>query len=424
LWYRYHQLFRELLLAELNRREPDVIPTLHQRAAAWCEQNGRPETAIDHAQAAGVAGLVARLVLEWMQPFWASGRVDTVLRWMEWLEDKAWVEHYSAIAAHGALILGMLGRPGAVERWAAAAEQTAVGGILPNGDRTDSVLSFMRAVLCQHGVTQMRQDARAALDGLSPASQHRWAMVHIEGISYLLEGDPARADPILAHSADVAAASAAQPAVALTHAERAIAAIERGDWPTAETFSDQALAIVSQGQFDSYWTSAVVYACGARIAGHRGEVAETRELAAKAARLRPLLTCALPVASVQALLDLGRAYLAISDLGGAGAVLRQAQEIFEQRPDLGILPQQAAELRAKLGTIGLPARGASTLSSAELRLLPFLSTHLTIDQISERLYVSRNTIKTQASSIYRKFGVNSRSEAVKAMHEEGLIFQD
>ena len=60
-----------------------------------------------------------------MQPVWASGRVDTVLGWIEWLEDKTWVEHYSAIAVHGALILALLGRPGEAERWAAAAERAA-----------------------------------------------------------------------------------------------------------------------------------------------------------------------------------------------------------------------------------------------------------------------------------------------------------
>ena len=86
-------------------------------------------------------------------------------------------------------------------------------------------------------------------------------MLHTEGISYLLEGDPVRADSILAHAADVAVtASAAAPAVALTLGERAIAAIERGDWPAAEALADQALAIVSDGHFESYWTSALVYA--------------------------------------------------------------------------------------------------------------------------------------------------------------------
>jgi LuxR family transcriptional regulator, maltose regulon positive regulatory protein len=83
-WYRYHHLFRDLLRAELQRREPKLVPQLHLRAAAWCEANGLQQVAIDHAQAAGDADRVARLVLEVMQPAWASGRVDTVLQWMEW----------------------------------------------------------------------------------------------------------------------------------------------------------------------------------------------------------------------------------------------------------------------------------------------------------------------------------------------------
>jgi LuxR family transcriptional regulator, maltose regulon positive regulatory protein len=48
-WYRYHHLFQELLRAELDRREPALVPALHARAASWCEANGLPETAIDHA---------------------------------------------------------------------------------------------------------------------------------------------------------------------------------------------------------------------------------------------------------------------------------------------------------------------------------------------------------------------------------------
>ena len=62
-WYRYHHLFRDLLRAELQRREPELVAELHARAAVWCEANGLPEVAIDHAQAAGDADRVARLVL-------------------------------------------------------------------------------------------------------------------------------------------------------------------------------------------------------------------------------------------------------------------------------------------------------------------------------------------------------------------------
>jgi hypothetical protein len=53
------------------------------------------------------------------------------------------------------------------------------------------------------------------------------------------------------------------------------------------------------------------------------------------------LTYPLPVVSVQALLELARAYLALDDPGGARAVLRQANDILQRRPDLGVLPDEA-----------------------------------------------------------------------------------
>ena len=64
---------------------------------------------------------------------------------------------------------------------------------------------------------------------------------------------------------------------------------------------------------------------------------------------------------------------------------------------------------------------SSGLTPAELRLLPMLSTHLSFKEIGERLHVSRNTIKTQAISVYRKLGVSSRSEAVALAEELGLV---
>jgi len=60
------------------------------------------------------------------------------------------------------------------------------------------------------------------------------------------------------------------------------------------------------------------------------------------------------------------------------------------------------------------------LTRAELRLLPLLATHLTFREIAEQLFVSRNTIKTQAISVYRKLGVSSRSEAVAEAQRLGL----
>ena len=60
-WYRYHHLFRDMLLAELHRREPELIPVLRRRAANWYLRNGWPEEALEYSMAAGDVDGAARL---------------------------------------------------------------------------------------------------------------------------------------------------------------------------------------------------------------------------------------------------------------------------------------------------------------------------------------------------------------------------
>jgi LuxR family maltose regulon positive regulatory protein len=126
------------------------------------------------------------------------------------------------------------------------------------------------------------------------------------------------------------------------------------------------------------------------------------------------------VVSVQALLEMTRSYIALGDSGGAAAVLAQARGIIRQRPDLGFLPALADRLRADLATTSARAVGASSLTAAELRLMPLLATHLSYQEMGERLHVSKNTVKTQAYSAYRKLGVSTRSDAVIRARELGL----
>jgi LuxR family maltose regulon positive regulatory protein len=420
-WYRYHHLLRELLQAELRRREPGLVPDLHFRAAAWFEANALPEAAIGHAQAAGDYDRVARLILELQQPVWASGRVETVRRWMEWIRDITAAEHYGAIAAHGSLLFALLGQASEAERWAAAAERASPGEILPDGNTMEGTLAYLRANLCRDGIAEMRRDARTAWQGLSPASPYRATMLYTEGISYLLEGDPARAEPSLARALDLATHAGSLPLAGLILAEQCGVAAERNDWSEITTLAKKAVTIVEDGHFADYWTSALVYAWAGRAALHQGNVSQGRFYLGRAARLRPLLTYMLPVVSVQALLEMTHSYITLTEPAGAAAVLTQAERILQQRPDLGILPQRAAELRATLATIKAGAAGPSALTAAELRLLPLLPTHLPFPEIAAQMYLSPHTIKSQAMSIYRKLGATTRTQAVTRAQELGLL---
>ena len=61
-WYRYHPLLLEFLNNELERVEPELLPTLHSRAAAWYEKNNFPALAIKHSCRAGNLAHAARIV--------------------------------------------------------------------------------------------------------------------------------------------------------------------------------------------------------------------------------------------------------------------------------------------------------------------------------------------------------------------------
>lgn len=419
-WYRYHSLLRDLLRQELGRREPELVPQLHFRAAAWLEANGRPEAALGQAQAAGDADMVARLVLTLMQPVWASGRVDTLVRWITWFEREGVLDRHPAIAAHGSLTFALLGRQSDAERWAAVAERAEPTELLSDGNTMEGLLAYLRAILARDGADRMRRDAWIAWTGLSLDSPYRPTMLHTVGLSHLIEGDPDRADAFFVSAYEDAIDAGSAPLAALLLAERCLVAAARPDWSGAEAFARRALSIVQDQQLQDYWTSALVFAAAARTAVHGGEVDRARHQAAQAARLRPLLISTIPVVSLQTLLELARVYIALADPGGAGAVLQQADGILQDRPDLGVLPAQARELRFMLDRLTGAVGGASSLTSAELRLLPLLSTHLSLGEIGARLNVSRNTVKAQASSVYRKLDVSSRREAVERTRELGL----
>ena len=136
-WYRYHHLFRDMLLAELHRLEPGLIPVLQRRAAGWCARNDLPEEALEYSMAAGdvdpAAGLVERLVV----PTHRQGRVPTVQRWLRWLEDRGGIEGHPMVAVLAALFCALTGRPVEAERWADVVDRWQYGDPARPGDPSD-----------------------------------------------------------------------------------------------------------------------------------------------------------------------------------------------------------------------------------------------------------------------------------------------
>ncbi len=81
-WWRYHQLFADLLRARLRQQQPGRVAALHHNAAAWCEEHGLADDAVHHALGAGDATSAARLIeRHFDETFW-PGELATVQRWL------------------------------------------------------------------------------------------------------------------------------------------------------------------------------------------------------------------------------------------------------------------------------------------------------------------------------------------------------
>jgi LuxR family maltose regulon positive regulatory protein len=65
--------------------------------------------------------------------------------------------------------------------------------------------------------------------------------------------------------------------------------------------------------------------------------------------------------------------------------------------------------------------GASALAAAELRLLPLLTTYLSVQEIAAELVLSPHIIKAQMRSIYRKLEATTRPQTVMRARELGLL---
>jgi LuxR family maltose regulon positive regulatory protein len=125
---------------------------------------------------------------------------------------------------------------------------------------------------------------------------------------------------------------------------------------------------------------------------------------------------------VEARALLARVALRLSDVPSARDLLGQAGRYLRLTPDAvvlkGLLDEATAQAEAVLKASVI---GPSLLTTAELRVLQLLPTHLSFREIAGELYVSTNTVKTQAHAAYRKLDASSRSEAVERGRVLGLI---
>jgi LuxR family maltose regulon positive regulatory protein len=276
--------------------------------------------------------------------------------------------------------------------------------------------------MCPAGPEQAVADADLAVEAEPSWSPWRDTALGVAGEAYLLVGDVDRAIELFKEAIEAPAGHASSDNVVVSQSELALLAMDRGAWSEAEEHLGPALAAIDELQMHDYPVCLIAFACAARLAVHHGDLKEANRRLTQAMRARPASTHALPGLAVALRLQLAQVYLTLADRTTARHLLREIDDILVHRPALGVLVDRVSAFRDLLAASAqIGATGSSPLSPAELRLLPYLQTHLTIAEIAERLFVSRNTASSEVSSIYRKLGVSSRNEAVEQSTMLGLL---
>ena len=208
-WWRYHQLFADLLRARLEQ-QPDRAVQLHRNAAAWYADHGLADDAIGHAVAAGEMTWAARLIEEHFdERFYLHGEVSTVRWWLDALPPELAGSRARLLLARARLAL-LDGGPEEAEGLLDLAERaTADGddGFEPSAGRASSLLVNVPAAvtLLRVYLAELRGDAETTVD-LVPramaASREGEAMLGTiigwyAGMAEWLRGRPAEAERLL-----------------------------------------------------------------------------------------------------------------------------------------------------------------------------------------------------------------------------------
>jgi len=276
--------------------------------------------------------------------------------------------------------------------------------------------------MCARGPEPMMADAAVAVAQEPAWSPIRSEVLWLLGEAHLLAGNLDEARGALIEASAAAAGADNSETIAICDTEVALLALDRGQWQEAAGQLKRPLATIDTYRLHDYMTCLLTFAAAARLSVHQGDLGEAHRQLARAMRARASATWALPFVAVRLRLQLAKAYLALADPATARQLLREIDDILTHRPALGTLAGEIEEFRRVLASSAVTAKiGGASLTPAELRLLPYLQTHLTAAGIAERLFLSTHTVKAGCKSIYRKLGVSTRHDAVQKATAIGLL---
>ena len=279
----------------------------------------------------------------------------------------------------------------------------------------------MRAAVARHGIDEMVSDAESAYRRSPEDSPWRSFCCLLRGVGEHLRGDAATARTHLEEGARRGAIAA--PSVqSLCLAQLALLALEDGDWEQGPLLAARARAQVVRLGSERHPAAALVFAVSALVRAHRERVEDAQADRRHAIEVMTSLVDSVPWYDAEVRAVLARAALRLGDVTGTRTLLGEATRTLSREPAAVVLRGWVDELWGQVEAFTLTELvGPSSLTTAELRVLALMPTHLSFREMGAQLHVSGNTVKTHAHAVYRKLDVCSRSEAVVRARSTGLL---
>ena len=427
-WFRYHHLFAQVLRGQLASTEPDLVPALHARASAWHRTSGSTNEAITHALAAGDVDGATDLIARHYCGYINSGQVATVRRWLGLLGDDRIAAH--PLAAHcAAWTAALSGDQRVVRLYLPLIEAAGDAGPLPDGMRSfASSAAILQAMFGFDGLGPMREAGLRAV-ALETDPESRWysaAQTGLCGALYWAD----EFGPATAHAQEARLNPAAPVMLRLAATTvMTMLSVDAGQLTQAEELALQARELATDPSLGLIGTPQRAHAdlaIGAVLAaqGHLREAQSELEQALEVRRKWPALS---PWPKLEILLRLAPVRAGLGDRAGSAALLNEARQLLDSHP-VGADAQLARLERLQRRLVGRsrpgrsrPAGSGESLTERETDVLRMLQGTLSLRDIGRELYLSPNTIKTHARTLYRKLEVSDRQDAVSRGRELGLL---
>ena len=420
-WYRYHQLFRDMLTMKLNHTEPEAVSVLHSRASAWFLDHGAVDEAIQHTIAAEEIAEAAELIARHWRSYVDAGQADSVSEWLSSLPEGS-VTSDSRLCLVRSWLLMLAGKKEKAKRFLRLAEVGDDTGPLPDGTSSiESSVALIRALNVFDEAERSCEAARRAVE-LEIDESSPWRAVACMFLGYCLywSGEFSEARGYLEEAASLAEDSEHKSVKINALALLSFIEEQWDNLDRAEALARQAVEIVEGNMLSHVQQSWSAYVARGKVLARQGELDRAERELERGLKLQRLAGRHPELAST--LLALASVHRARGRPEEERSCLDEACEIIEGCVDPGILSSLLESAQRNLTRTPRRHPGLSEeLTEREFTVLKLLSADLTQRQIGSELYLSFNTVKSHTKAIYRKLGVSSRAEMVEQARLRDLI---